>query len=1102
MIYGIICSFLAIFSIYAQPLISLLVPLKQADTIRTFNFLNELSHQTMASRCELVVLDCTSSDEIYALINSFHDKFEQFQCLRIATDYMSKEGELINFGLSASHGEYIALLNPLDRYNQYALQLYYLELIKNTDQDLIYGDYYEVSSLPYEFRIDQETRHIKVPERQTASLSQRIPYTLALWRRALHERYGYFRQDLQKSALWEFINRVASRGAVCHHVSEALVVHAQNDQERAEIQAVTDDDTYQVRGEKPMVIVIPSYNNAHWCVKNLESVFKQKYTNYRIIYIDDASTDGTGDIVERYVQQCNQTHRVTIIHNSERRGAGANKYKGAQLCKDDEIYVDLDGDDWFAHEHVLAHLNKVYANPDVWVTYGQFIYYPIMYPGWAGQLAPEIIASNTVRNENWVTTALRTFYAGLFKQVKEEDMMVGGAHMPMASDLAFMFCIMEMAGHKSVFIPEVLYVYNVNTNLNDGTVNRELQKTLGWEIRKKKPYERVDSYLKDPKKVYITPGLWGDLFAIDNPTFNRDDCLQPTYQMRAQLGALGYTVEQVSSAKGVHPKAPLLYFDVPSSQAELQELIKHPHDKRILFLWEPPSVIPHNFDTRLHALFNRVYTWADDLIDNKKYFKLHYPIFRPMLSDIVPFEQKKLCTMIACNKHSRHPQELYTERRNIIDFFEQYHPEDFVLYGRGWNPQYKTYQGSIEKKEDYLKLFKFCICYENMKGINGYVTEKIFDAMRAGCVPIYLGAPNIAQYVPSLCFIDRRNFASDKELYQYIKTMTPEMYQQYIDAIHEFLTSDQAKKFSIDHFVRTVTSMVVDTYEKTDHEPFYFVTAANAGYFDALLNLLGGIHKHNFDQLGEIAVFDLGLTQEQRTTLKKIQKVQLYDVERVHEDILRPFNTRTWGKPVPGWYAWKPVIIKQALDMFPTILYIDAGTTVYKPLDDLFAHIKQHGYFLHNGSPWHLAKETTQHVINAFDLHSPEKKWLLEPHICGLEAGFMGLTRNVYDSFVKPMYELAKYHFDYFADDGTAPGGLGNSRHDLTLFSIYALLNGMHIYHHFEKPRDDMFLETKKGRVPFHIACNPEDRTNHTHIYASRLDSDLVYFKQFIRWKS
>src|SRR3989304_2120498 len=58
----------------------------------------------------------------------------------------------------------------------------------------------------------------------------------------------------------------------------------------------------QPKKEKHFVVIVPSYNNKDWYQKNLDSIFMQKYTNYHVVYIDDVSTDGTGDLVEKYVQ--------------------------------------------------------------------------------------------------------------------------------------------------------------------------------------------------------------------------------------------------------------------------------------------------------------------------------------------------------------------------------------------------------------------------------------------------------------------------------------------------------------------------------------------------------------------------------------------------------------------------------------------------------------------------------------------------------------------------------------------------------------------------------------------------------------------------------
>ncbi len=62
--------------------------------------------------------------------------------------------------------------------------------------------------------------------------------------------------------------------------------------------------------ERPIAIVIPSYNNEKWYLKNLDSILHQHYGNYRIIYVNDCSGDGTAALVEEHLKELNIDYRV------------------------------------------------------------------------------------------------------------------------------------------------------------------------------------------------------------------------------------------------------------------------------------------------------------------------------------------------------------------------------------------------------------------------------------------------------------------------------------------------------------------------------------------------------------------------------------------------------------------------------------------------------------------------------------------------------------------------------------------------------------------------------------------------------------------------
>jgi hypothetical protein len=238
-----------------------------------------------------------------------------------------------------------------------------------------------------------------------------------------------------------------------------------------------------------------------------------------------------------------------------------------------------------------------------------------------------------------------------------------------------------------------------------------------------------------------------------------------------------------------------------------------------LFLWEAPAVSPENMDPELHKLFPIIFTSHDELVDDIKFFKVCVPQMRQFPDFLkVHFNQRKLLVNISMNKFSNHKDELYSVRRDAIKYFEQAHPDNFDLYGLKWNQpgtlkerlipwlrrSYISYRGAVKNKWEVMPNYRFSICYENVRDVSGYVTEKIFDSMRCGCVPIYWGANNINDYVDDEAFIDRRRFKSDAELDEYISNMTEQVYDLYQNAIQKYLNGPRFAKFLPPAFADTI----------------------------------------------------------------------------------------------------------------------------------------------------------------------------------------------------------------------------------------------------------------------------------------------------------
>jgi hypothetical protein len=71
-------------------------------------------------------------------------------------------------------------------------------------------------------------------------------------------------------------------------------------------------------------------------------------------------------------------------------------------------------------------------------------------------------------------------------------------------------------------------------------------------------------------------------------------------------------------------------------------------------------------------------------------------------------------------------------------------------------------------KLDIIAGYKFDLAFENARG-EDYVTEKFFDPLVAGSVPVYLGAPNVEEFAPGdRCFINTADFRGPRDLAEYM----------------------------------------------------------------------------------------------------------------------------------------------------------------------------------------------------------------------------------------------------------------------------------------------------------------------------------------------
>ncbi len=109
--------------------------------------------------------------------------------------------------------------------------------------------------------------------------------------------------------------------------------------------------------EKRVSVIVPAYNVKTYISECIESILRQSYQNLEIIIVDDGSTDGTWDVIQRYA---NIDPRIVAV-SQENGGVSTARNKGLSIAKG-EYCTFIDGDDYYeacAIETMVSQLERM-----------------------------------------------------------------------------------------------------------------------------------------------------------------------------------------------------------------------------------------------------------------------------------------------------------------------------------------------------------------------------------------------------------------------------------------------------------------------------------------------------------------------------------------------------------------------------------------------------------------------------------------------------------------------------------------------------------------------------------------------------------------------
>ncbi len=188
--------------------------------------------------------------------------------------------------------------------------------------------------------------------------------------------------------------------------------------------------------------------------------------------------------------------RITVIENERRMGQSGNHVQllSRPEIDDEDIIVDVDGDDILPDPGVLQRVLNAYADGRAWMTWGSFEFEAS--PGgqiMRGCAAP--IDVDNIRTEPWHLSHLRTFKAFLFRAIKDEDLRdpeTGWYHLA-GADCPTFFPMAELAGcGHARYLKEKNYWYNNTNPQNEWRTHGQQQTRTEMLVRAMPRYERLE----------------------------------------------------------------------------------------------------------------------------------------------------------------------------------------------------------------------------------------------------------------------------------------------------------------------------------------------------------------------------------------------------------------------------------------------------------------------------------------------------------------------------------------------------------------------------------------------------------------------------------
>lgn len=214
--------------------------------------------------------------------------------------------------------------------------------------------------------------------------------------------------------------------------------------------------------DNKFVFITPMYNASKTLGRMLHSLFGQSYENWRVILIDDMSSQEErvecANIVNRFrTISYSDCKRIKIVWNDRKKWETENVLFGIKnYSEDDDVICRLDADDFLTDLDGLYILNEYYKETEaevIWTSHRwEFSDLNI-----SGPMPCDV----DPYQHKWVSSHLKTFKRYLLNDIPDENFRgENGEYIRRAGDQALYLPVLYNT-QKRLYVPRVMYHYNV-----------------------------------------------------------------------------------------------------------------------------------------------------------------------------------------------------------------------------------------------------------------------------------------------------------------------------------------------------------------------------------------------------------------------------------------------------------------------------------------------------------------------------------------------------------------------------------------------------------------------------------------------------------------